>query len=147
MKEPLLISACLLGVGCRYDGRRVEKIDISRLRQRYSLIPVCPEQLGGLPTPRIPSERVGDRVLMQDGTDVTEQFRLGAEEALRLARALGATKALLKLRSPSCGKSLVYDGSFSGTLTNRGGVAAELLLSEGIAVFGEDELHLLLEEN
>ena len=144
MKEPLIVSACLLGVGCRYDGNRVEKIDISPLLSRYSIIPVCPEQLGGLPTPRTPSERVGERVFRADGTDVTASFRKGAEETLRIAKKLGARKALLKRRSPSCGKDRIYDGSFTSTLTDGSGFTAELLLSEGFAVFGEDEISELL---
>lgn len=144
MKENLLISACLLGIGCRYDGRRVKKIDIEALGERYNLIPICPEIYGGLPTPRTPSERVGDRVVMKDGRDVTENFLRGAEAAYEIAVANSVTKALLKAKSPSCGKGMIYDGSFSGTLTEGDGVAAELLLARGIAVYTEDETHKLL---
>ncbi len=143
MKENLLISACLLGIGCRYDGKRVKKIDIEALRNRYNLIPICPEIYGGLSTPRTPSERVGDRVIMKDGRDVTENFLRGAEAAYEIALANSVTKALLKAKSPSCGKGKIYDGSFSGTLTEGDGVAAELLLAHGIAVYTEDEIHKL----
>ena len=143
MKEKLLISACLLGIGCRYDGARVKKIDISELCERYDLIPVCPEIYGGLPTPRTPSERLDDRVLMRDGTDVTEQFIRGAEHTLDIAVASGARLALLKERSPSCGKGEIYDGSFSGKLICRDGVTAEYLIGNGIRVFGESEIHML----
>lgn len=144
MKRNLLISACLLGIPCRYDGKRVTKVDISALREKYNLIPICPEIYGGLPTPRIPSERVGGRVLMKDGRDVTENYKRGAEASLDIAKANGVSLALLKARSPSCGKGLIYDGSFSGTLTEGDGVAAELLMKEEITVFTEEELDLLI---
>ena len=112
----ILISACLLGARCRYDG--VSKLQpwISDLAERHILVPVCPEQLGGLPTPRPPAERRGDRVMTRDGGDVTAQYRRGAEEALRLCRLLGCEAALLKERSPSCGSGMVYDGTFTGVL-------------------------------
>ena len=145
MKENLIISACLLGIGCRYDGRRVEKIDISMLSERYNLIPICPEIYGGLPTPRVPSERVGNRVVMKDGRDVTDAFIRGAEEAYRSATVNSATKALLKAKSPSCGKGEIYDGSFTGSLTEGNGVAAEYLMERGITVYTEDEIEKLLE--
>ena len=145
MKEKLLISACLMGIGCRYDGREMKKVDILRLSKKYDLVPVCPEIYGGLPTPRTPSERVGDRVLMKDGTDVTKNFRRGAEYALGLANMTGARLALLKERSPSCGKGEIYDGSFTGTLVPGFGVAAEMLMAAGIKVFGESEIESLLE--
>lgn len=112
---------------------------------RLRLVPVCPEILGGLPTPRTPSERQGERVVSKTGADVTAAYRKGAEEALRLARLFGCRKALLKERSPSCGRGQIYDGSFSGRLIPGDGVAARLLEQEGIAVFGESQLQQLLE--
>lgn len=142
--ENILISSCLLGVGCRYDGKNKENPEVLRLRERYNLIPFCPEIYGGLPTPRVPSERIGDRVMMQDGRDVTANYRKGAEEALRLCRIYGIKTALLKERSPSCGKGEIYDGTFSGTLTERDGVTAELLMANGIQVLGESEINILL---
>ena len=144
MKENLLISACLLGIPCRYDGKSVKKIDLSLLSEKYNLIPICPEIYGGLPTPRIPSERVGCEVLMKDGTSVTENYMRGAEASLTIALASGARVALLKERSPSCGKGLVYDGSFSGKLTEGNGVTVDLLLKNGIKIFGEGEIEELL---
>ena len=144
MKENLLISACLLGIPCRYDGKEKGIEGIDALREKYNLIPVCPEIYGGLPTPRTPSERVGERVLMKDGIDVTENYKRGAECALRLCRELDIKIALLKERSPSCSKSGIYDGSFSGTITDGMGVTAELLVKNGIAIFGESEIHKLL---
>ena len=144
MKEKLLISACLLGIGCRYDGGRVRKIDYTALLDRYELIPVCPEIYGGLPTPRVPSERIGDRVIMKDGTDVTENYNRGMEHTVMMADALGARIALLKAKSPSCGKGYIYDGSFTGTLTAGNGVTAERLIELGIEVYTEEELDKLL---
>ena len=144
MKEKLLISACLLGIGCRYDGGRVRKIDSAALLDKYELIPVCPEIYGGLPTPRIPSERIGDKVMMKDGTDVTENYNRGMEHTVMIAEALGARKALLKAKSPSCGKGYIYDGSFSGTLVSGNGVTAERLIELGFEVYTEDEIFKLI---
>ena len=136
--EKLLISACLLGVNCRYDGgnNALPPETLALLRSRYELVPVCPEQLGGLPTPRVPSERRDGRVVSREGTDVTDAFRRGAEEALRIAKETGCRRALLKTNSPSCGSGTIYDGSFSGCLVEGDGVAAELLKHEKIEVFG-----------
>ena len=139
-KEAILVSACLLGVCCRYDGESKPCPEVTALREKYILLPICPEVDGGLPTPRTPSERVGDKVLMRDGRDVTEDYSAGAAEALRKAELFGCKKAILKARSPSCGKDKIYDGSFSGKLTDRHGVAAELLLANGVEVYTEDEI-------
>ena len=140
----ILISACLLGCRCRYDGASKLHPLISDLAARHALVPVCPEQLGGLPTPRVPAERQGDRVVTAAGADVTEQYRRGAEEAWRLCRTLGCAAAVLKERSPSCGCGAVYDGTFSGTLTAGDGVTAELLRARSIPVYGESQLETLL---
>lgn len=140
----ILVSACLLGVRCRYDGASKPNEAVLRLMEEHTLIPICPEQLGGLATPRMPAERQGDAVRTQSGTDVTEQYRRGAEEALRLCRLYGCEAAVLKERSPSCGAGVVYDGTFSGTLTAGDGVAAELLTANGIPVYGESETEKLL---
>ena len=113
------------------------------LMDRYNLIPACPEIFGGLPTPRVPSERIGERVMMKDGRDVTENYQRGAEEALTLCRIYDIKMAILKARSPSCGKGEIYDGSFTGALTQRDGVTAELLISNGIRVLSEDEIDIL----
>ena len=143
----LLISACLLGCRCRYDGASKPLPQIAALAERHTLVPVCPEQLGGLPTPRPPSERRGDRVVTREGGDVTAQYRRGAEEALRLCRQLRCEAALLKERSPSCGSGSVYDGTFTGTLTVGDGVTAELLRAQGIPVYGESRAAELLGED
>ncbi|MBQ7777963.1 MAG: DUF523 domain-containing protein [Oscillibacter sp.] len=140
----ILVSACLLGVRCRYDGASKPNETVLRLRKHHTLIPVCPEQLGGLATPRPPAERQGAAVRTQSGVDVTEQYRKGAEEALRLCRLYGCEAAVLKERSPSCGSGAVYDGSFSGVLTTGDGVTAELLAAHGIPVYGESRLDELL---
>ena len=140
----ILISACLLGLPCRYDGASKPQPWVEALARRHELVPVCPEQLGGLPTPREPSERQGDRVVMRGGADVTEQYRRGAEEALRLYRMLGCEAAVLKERSPSCGYGRVYDGTFTGTITDGDGVTAELLARNGIPVYGESRAAELL---
>lgn len=140
----ILVSACLLGVRCRYDGASRPNEAVLRLMEQHTLIPVCPEQLGGLATPRPPAERQGDAVRTQSGADVTEQYRRGAEEALGLCRLYGCQAAVLKERSPSCGAGAVYDGTFSGTLTEGDGVAAELLAAHGIPVYGESQAEKLL---
>ena len=142
--ENLLISACLLGVQCRYDGGSKPVMPTVALMEQYHLIPICPEQLGGLPTPRKPSERRGDRVVMNDGRDVTAEYHRGAEETLRLGRLYGCTAAVLKEKSPSCGCGRIYDGTFTGTLTDGDGVTAALLKENGIKVYGESELEKLL---
>ena len=144
--EKLLISACLLGISSRYDGKSKRAIDdstVKALSERYELVPFCPEIYGGLSTPRIPAERVGDEYFNKDGVCVTENYIRGAKEALALSKLLGIKKALLKARSPSCGKGRIYDGSFSGTLTDGNGAAAELLMRDGIEVFTEEEIDKL----
>lgn len=145
--EKLLISACMLGIRSRYDGESKKCIsdkELDSIAAKYELVPFCPEIYGGLPTPRVPSERVGNSVLMKDGSDVTENYERGADQALYLCRALGIRAALLKSKSPSCGKDEIYDGSFTGTLTGRSGVAAELLMSNGIRVYSEKEIKKLI---
>ena len=140
----ILISACLLGCRCRYDGASKPQPWIAALAERHTLVPVCPEQLGGLSTPRPPAERRGDRVVTREGGDVTAQYRRGAEEALRLCRLLGCDTALLKERSPSCGSGAIYDGTFTGTVTAGDGVTAELLRKNGIPVYGETQADQLI---
>lgn len=139
----LLISACLLGTCCRYDGASKAHPLVEELAKRHTLVPVCPEQLGGLATPRPPAERRGGRVVTQTG-DVTAQYRRGAEETLKLCQLLGCKAAVLKERSPSCGHGRIYDGTFSGTLTAGDGVTAELLTAHGIPVYGESQIEMLL---
>lgn len=139
----LLISACLLGICCRYDGASKPISGIESLAEKYNLVPICPEQLGGLATPRNPAERCGEYVLTRAGQDVTAQYQRGAQEALRIAQLTGCTCALLKAKSPSCGKGVIYDGTHTGTLIDGNGVAASLLLQNGIKVYTENELDQL----
>ncbi len=140
----IVMSACLLGVRCRYDGGHSRDDIAIKHHETNELIPVCPEELGGLPTPRPPVEIVGGdgsdvldgtaKVLTADGTDVTEAFLQGARHALKTAQLHGVTHVVLKARSPSCGCGDIYDGSFSGTLVSGDGVTAALLKRHGIFV-------------
>ena len=143
---PILVSACLLGRPCRYDGESRPVAGITRLGEiaGVRVIPICPECDGGLPTPRIPAERVGERVVSRAGTDVTVEYRLGAEKALKTARENGCRFALLKERSPSCGSTHIYDGTFTGKLISGRGVCCETLENAGIRVFSEEKIDELI---
>ncbi len=143
MKDKILVSACLLGTPCRYDGASKENVRVTALADRYMLIPVCPECMGGLPTPRIPSERQGERVINRAGADVTAEYRRGAETVLEIAERERPLFAILKSRSPACGHGKIYDGTFTGTLRDGDGVAAEALIRAGIQVYTEEELDAL----
>ena len=136
----ILVSACLLGICCRYDGGSKPCRQVLLLSEKHVLIPVCAEQLGGLPTPRIPCERMGDKVIARDGTDRTDAYRRGAEEALKICSLMRCECAVLKARSPSCGCGKIYDGTFSGTLKEGNGVLAEMLMKKGIRILTEEEL-------
>ena len=135
----ILVSACLLGIECRYKGDGCPCEGIKALAERHTLIPVCPEQLGGLATPRPPAERQGDKVVNREGQDVTEAYALGAQRALRIARLNHVSVAVMKAKSPSCGSGRVYDGTFSGRLIPGDGVCAQALKQAGIAVYSEED--------
>ena len=137
---------CLLGEPCRYDGKSVplDGTIIEKLKEKYTLVTVCPEQEGGLPTPRIPAERMGKNVVRRDGVDVTAEYRKGAGVALSLCRRFGISIALMKAKSPSCGAGRIYDGTFSGTLTDGDGVTVSLLSGNGIKIFTENDINSLL---
>lgn len=141
--KPILVSACLLGAACKYSGGDNFCSKVAALVKDYQLMPVCPEQLGGLPTPRTPAERQGDRVITKDGRDVTDAYHRGAQETMKLAKLFGCDTAILKARSPSCGAQGIYDGTFTGTVIPGSGVTAELLRDVGIRVLTEDELEQL----
>ncbi len=143
MKEKILVSACFLKPGFKYDGTDNYNEKVLKLQERYDFVLVCPEVDGGLPSPRLASERLGDIVINTQGDDVTDCFFKGANQALLLAKENNCQKALLKARSPSCGKNVIYDGSFTHTKINGHGVACELLLKNGIKVFTEDEIEQL----
>lgn len=142
----ILVSACLLGVSCRYDGQSKQYPLVEELCRRHQVVPVCPEIMGGLPTPRTPAERQGAQVITKTGGNVTEQYCRGAQQVLHLAQMLECDVAVLKERSPSCGSGVIYDGTFTGTLTDGWGVAAQLLRENGIRVLGEAQLAAFLEE-
>ena len=145
MNRPrILVSACLLGVNCRYNGERKQMEGIEWLMERVELIPVCPEVLGGLPTPRPPAERVGERVISAEGVDRTDEYDRGAQEAARLYDLLACDCAVLKARSPMCGRDRIYDGTFSGTLMAGDGRLAALLRGRGVKVYTEDEIEIAL---
>ena len=135
----LLVSACLLGACCRYEGQSKPNEAVLRLVQEHECYPFCPEIYGGLTTPRTPAERQADRVVTKDGADVTNAYARGAHEALRLARVLHCDAAVLQDHSPSCGKGCIYNGSFDGTLVAGNGVTTDLLQANGIPVFAASE--------
>ncbi len=139
----ILISSCLLGAPCRYDGGSKPVLAVERLARRIecaggAVARACPEMLGGLTCPRVPAERRGTRVVAADGRDVTAAYRTGADRTLEIARRAGARLAILKAKSPSCGTGRIYDGTFSGTLVPGDGVCAELLEQEGFIVVDEE---------
>lgn len=148
--KKLIVSACLLGINCNYRGKNSLSTELLKLLDRYVLVPVCPEQLGGLETPRKCSEIKGGRgwnqnarVITQSGKDVTSEFLKGAEETLKVAVLTGASLAILKSRSPSCGSSNVYDGSFNSIIVPGSGVTAWYLRQNGIEVYNENELSFI----
>ena len=150
-----VVSACLLGINTRYDGGCFCNEKLLELAEEGKVIPVCPEQLGGCPTPRDPCEIAGGdggdvldgrcAVKSRNGADMTEKFVKGAYETLKLAKVCGAKKAILKARSPSCGTGLIYDGTFSGRTFRGNGVTAELLIRNGIEVYSEETAADILE--
>lgn len=134
----ILVSACLCGVNCKYNGQNNLNEEMLELLKKGEVLLVCPEQMGGLETPRRPSEiRIinGEtKVFMDDGRDVTDNYKKGADEVLKLAKALKIKKAILRKKSPSCGCGEIYDGTFTGTLTKGNGITASLLIENGIEV-------------
>ena len=138
----ILVSHCFLGEPCRYDGGSYFDRQVIELhRAGHNLIPVCPEILGGLDTPRPPAEIQPDgRILDQNGTDVTEAYQIGAEKTSEIAKENNCTVAVLKARSPSCGSGAIYDGSFTRTLISGWGIAAKMLQEAGITVMDEENL-------
>lgn len=138
----ILVSACLLGCPTRYDGGSKPCETVLALADNNVLIPICPEQMGGLTTPRLPSERQPDgcTLITKDGTDVTENYRRGVDIALQIARLNRVDYCILKSGSPSCGKGEIYDGTFSGRKIPGNGVTAEALMDAGYKVLSEKEI-------
>lgn len=135
-----LCSACLLGINCRYNGEKKPNKKVLDLIPKETLIPICPEQMGGLATPRAAAEIKDGRVVNNEGTDVTKEFKQGAEEVLSIAKLHNIKEAILKQRSPSCGCGLIYDGTFSGNIIKGDGVTTKLLKKNGINVITEEDL-------
>ena len=143
----ILVSACLLGINCKYNGKNNRNPFVLELGQKSPLVPVCPEQLGGLPTPRVCAEITGGagkevlekkaRVVNHQGEEVTSYFLKGAAETLRLAEIMGSNMAILKSHSPSCGSGFIYSGEFDGKLKEGEGVTAALLREKGLLVLDE----------
>ena len=138
--KKILVSACLFGNNCRYKGDNCLSEKLLDLGKDNVLIPVCPEQLGGLSTPRHPAERVGEKIISDIGVDVTEEYNRGANLAVEIAKANAVDYCVLKANSPSCGKGVIYDGTFSGGKKEGNGVTTDILLAEGFKVITEDEL-------
>ena len=142
----VLISACLLGVDCKYNGSN-NKLDdeiIHSLKEKYNLIPVCPEIMGGMPTPRNPIEIKDGKVFDYDGEEFTKEFEKGSEEVLKLAKLYNSSIAILKENSPSCGSNYIYDGTFNHQKIKGMGIAAHKLSKENIKLFSEENVKILL---
>ena len=139
-KEKILVSACLLGVNCKYDGENNINEKVLEYIKDKEVIPICPEIYGGLKTPRTPSEILKDKVMTKDNIDVTKEYRKGAEETLYLAKLFNVKKALLKAKSPSCGNKEIYDGSFTKNKIKGMGITAKLLKENGIEILSEEEI-------
>jgi len=135
-----LVSACLVGINCRFDGGNCACPKVLKIVNECNAVVACPELLAGFSVPRERMELRGGRVFTESGNDVTEQARRGAEELLSAAKKLGVKGAILKARSPSCGKGRIYDGSFSGKLVDGDGIVALLLMENGINVLTEDDI-------
>ncbi|MCR5335519.1 MAG: DUF523 domain-containing protein [Synergistes sp.] len=143
----LIVSACLLGINCRYSGEKRADSRVLELIGKYSVMPLCPEQLGGLPTPRNACEIAAGRVIDAKGADFTDNYIKGAQEVLRIARMFNCRFALMKENSPSCGVNSIHDGTFSGGKIAGQGITSRLLREAGIKVFSEEEMELLKEES
>lgn len=136
----ILVSACLMGENCKYSGGNNRNEDVISFLKGKEYLCICPEEFGGLQTPRPPAEIIGDRVLDKEGKDVTKAFYLGAEKTLALALEHHAECCILKANSPSCGCGTIYDGTFSGKKVKGNGITADLLLKHGFKVISEKKL-------
>lgn len=144
--ENLLVSGCLLGENTKYNGKNNYIPLIEKIKEKYNIIVICPEVMGGLSIPRDPSEISGNKVINNKMKDVTFEYNKGAEIALKLAIKNNCKKALLKEKSPSCGVNYIYDGTFSGNIICGMGITTKLLVSNNIDVYSENEIELLLND-
>ena len=140
----ILVSACLLGVNCKYNGDNNLNLELMEFLKDKNYIPICPEQLGGLETPRKPAEVNGDKVITKEGKEVTKNFIKGAEESLKIGEMTNSKIAILKERSPSCGSTLIYDGTFKGEKRKGKGITAKLLEENGVKVYSEENFKELI---
>lgn len=135
-----IVSACLAGIKCRWDGNAKPNQKVIDLVKQSKAIPICPEQLGGLTTPRMPAEQKGDKVFTKDGKDITINFEKGANEVLKFTQLFNCKEAILKSKSPSCGVGVIPDGTFSGKLIEGDGITTSLLKKEGIKIISEEDI-------
>lgn len=133
----IAVSSCLLGINCKYNGKSNYNEEIVKLKEKYELIPICPEVLGGLPIPRVPSEIINNKVINQEGMDVTKNYIEGANKALQILKDNNIKIVILKAKSPSCGKDEIYDGTFSHTIVKGNGITSKLFLDNNITVYNE----------
>ena len=136
----ILVSACLLGENCKYNGGNNRSERVLRYVAGHEVIPVCPEMLGGLPCPRKPVEWVGERVLTRDGDDCTAAFRLGVQRTMEIIADKQIDLAILQSRSPTCGVKQIYDGTFSGTRIDGMGALARVLHERGIPLMDAEDM-------
>ena len=138
------VSSCLLGINCKYNGQSNKNEGIIQLKEKYELVPICPEVLGGLPTPRIPAEIIKDKVINKQGIDVTRNYNDGANKALQILKENNINIVILKSKSPSCGRDRIYDGTFSHILIEGQGVSAKLFSDNNITIYDENDYMLYL---
>lgn len=139
-KEKIIVSACLLGINCKYNGDNNKNENVLDYLKNKEVIPVCPEIYGGLSIPRTTSEIIGDKVITKDKRNVTKEYLKGAEETLYIAKLFNVKKALLKAKSPSCGNKEIYDGTFTGNKIKGIGITAKLLKENGLEIINENEI-------
>lgn len=140
----IAVSSCLLGICCKYNGKSNYNKEICELQKYYQLVPICPEVLGGLGIPRVPSEIVKDQVINQNGDNVTNNYIEGANKAYQILKENNIKVAILKSKSPSCGYKEIYDGTFSHALIEGNGVTTKLFLDNGIKIYNEHNFQDLL---
>ena len=138
------VSSCLLGINCKYNGQSNKNEGILKLKEKYELVPICPEVLGGLSTPRIPAEIIKDKVINKEGIDVTKNYNNGANKALQILKENNINIVILKSKSPSCGRDKVYDGTFSHVLIDGQGISAKLFSQNNITIYDENDYMLYL---